>query len=78
MAEVDTNWQYCGLQVVRLDRIAIRPHDQAVQDSNYLVGVGARINDSLLRPAQFGRRNHFHRLGNLLGVLYRANASTDV
>ena len=38
-----------------------------------LVGIRTHLGDGLLCPTQLGSRHHLHRLGDLLGVLYRSN-----
>jgi len=45
----------------------------AVQDLHHLPRVGSSGEDGLLGPAQLGRRDHLHGLGDLLRVLDRAD-----
>ena len=40
--------------------------------------IRTRRNHALLRAAQFGRRDHFHGLGDLLRVLDRADAPPEI
>jgi hypothetical protein len=50
----------------------------AGQDALHLRGVGTRVDDALLRAAQLRRGDHFHRLGDLLRVLDRADPATQI
>ena len=57
-------------------RVGARGH--AVQDLQHLPGVGPRGEHGVLGPAQLGRRDHLHGLGDLLRVLDRADPPPDV
>jgi hypothetical protein len=56
----------------------IDPRRDAAQHPLHLHRIGARVHDPLLRAAQFRRRHHLHRLGDLLRVLDRADSSPQV
>jgi hypothetical protein len=44
----------------------------------HLLSEGTRIKHAVLRPAQLRRRDHFHGLGDLLGILNRLNSPANV
>jgi hypothetical protein len=45
---------------------------------HHFVGERASGNDSILRPLELCRRDHFHGLGDLLGILNRLNAASNI
>ena len=56
----------------------IDPARHAVQHALHLPRVRAGADDAILRPAQLRRRDHLHRLGDLLGRFHRADAPAQV
>jgi hypothetical protein len=61
----------------RVDR-GIDARRDAGQDALHLRRIGTRVDDALLRAAQLGRRDHLHRLGDLLRVLDRADPASEI
>jgi hypothetical protein len=59
-------------------RALLGPRRQAPEKREHLVGVRPGVEDAVLRPPQPRRRHHLHRPGNLLGVLHRADAPSNV
>ncbi len=58
-------------------RLGILAHGQAGKHVRHFVRVGACRHHRILCSAQLGRGHHFHRLGNLAGVLDRADSFLD-
>jgi hypothetical protein len=56
----------------------IDPRRQAIEHAEHLIRKRSRGQNSLLRPTELRRRDHLHRLGDLLRRPHRANAASDV
>src|SRR5713101_2023409 len=64
--------------LARLRIVDFRPRNQRLEHIGQHLGVRTRRQGTLLRPAQLGRRDHLHGLGDLARVSHAANAPPDV
>jgi hypothetical protein len=59
-------------------RVGLDARHQAVQDAQHPLRERARRHDAVLRALEARGRDHFHRLGDLLRRLDRADPATEV